>query len=138
MYQVTISATQKDIKKLKKEYNILYLDAIPNRYQMIDMRIMDIVKKHTSEAFNVTVEKLESLSRTDVNLQEAKHLARYLTKKFTSRLSLEAIGTLIGGVDHAATLNSIKAVENLIHVKFGDDSFRLKFNKVKKLVLEEI
>ena len=65
------------------------------------------------------------------DIAQARQIAMYLAKKHT-KATLTAIGSAIGGRNHATVLHSCKAVSNLIET---DRAFRKLVEEIEKEVL---
>lgn len=88
--------------------------------------IIDAVFAHQ----NIDRERFNSSERKR-DIAQARQIAMYLAKKHT-KATLTAIGTAIGGRNHATVLHSCKAVSNLIET---DRSFRKLVEEIEKEVL---
>ena len=113
--KITISLA----KDILKGYISLYQKEITIEH------IINTVCRH----LGVDKERLNSSERTrEVAL--ARQLAMYLAKQLT-KYPLTAIGSAIGGRNHATVLHSCKTVSNLMDT---DKSFRLQVEELEKLV----
>ena len=79
---------------------------------------------------NIDSERFNSTERTR-EIAQARQVAMYLAKQHT-KAPLTAIGSAIGGRNHATVLHSCKAVSNLIDT---DKQFRHQVEEIEKLVL---
>ncbi len=79
---------------------------------------------------NIDAERFNSTERTR-EIAQARQVAMYLAKQHT-KAPLTAIGSAIGGRNHATVLHSCKAVSNLIDT---DKQFRHQVEEIEKLVL---
>lgn len=82
------------------------------------------------EQLNITSEKLNSPERTR-DVAQARQIAMYLAKRHT-KAPLVAIGSAIGGRNHATVLHSCKAVSNQIET---DKAFQQQMEELTKKVL---
>lgn len=89
-------------------------------------RIIDVVCSHQ----NIDRERLNSTERTR-EIAQARQIAMYLAKQHT-KAPLTAIGSAIGGRNHATVLHSCKAISNLIET---DKNFRRQVEEIERLVL---
>jgi chromosomal replication initiator protein len=113
--KITISLA----KEILKGYISLYQKEIT-----ID-HIIDTI----CEQMNVDKERLLSAERTR-EVAIARQIAMYLAKQLT-KVPLTAIGTALGGRNHATVLHSCKTITNLMET---DQSFRLQVEELEKLV----
>jgi chromosomal replication initiator protein len=88
-------------------------------------RITEIVCKY----FEIDEQSFNSSKRTR-EVAQARQIAMYLAKQHT-KLPLTAIGSAIGGRNHATVLHSCKAVSNLIET---DKQFRRTVEEIEKKV----
>uniref|UniRef100_UPI0040564B6E chromosomal replication initiator protein DnaA n=1 Tax=Alistipes sp. TaxID=1872444 RepID=UPI0040564B6E len=88
--------------------------------------IIEIVCAHQ----NIDRERLNSTERTR-EVAQARQIAMYLAKQHT-KAPLTAIGSAIGGRNHATVLHSCKAVQNLLET---DKQFRHQIEEIEKAVL---
>ncbi len=79
---------------------------------------------------NIDRERLNSTERTR-EVAQARQIAMYLAKQHT-KAPLTAIGSAIGGRNHATVLHSCKAVQNLLET---DKQFRHQIEEIEKAVL---
>lgn len=82
------------------------------------------------EQLNITPVKLNSPERTR-DVAQARQIAMYLAKRHT-KAPLVAIGSAIGGRNHATVLHSCKAVSNQIET---DKAFQQQMEELTKKVL---
>ena len=82
----------------------------------------------TAKYYGVKPEDITSKSRTD-NIAYARHICVYIIKKLTD-LSYKAIGSFLGGRDHATVISSYNKVEEYINTKKNTDS------DIKKIIKE--
>lgn len=76
---------------------------------------VDRVIKAVSSYFNVSVEDLQSRSRKR-QLVQSRQIAMYLCRSLIPNCSLSAIGSEMGGKDHATVLHSCNIVSDLVNV----------------------
>lgn len=88
--------------------------------------IIDVVCGHQ----NIDRARLNSTERTR-DIAQARQIAMYLAKQHT-KAPLTAIGSAIGGRNHATVLHSCKAISNLIET---DKTFRNQIEEIERLVL---
>lgn len=83
---------------------------------------IDAVVEFVSERYLITHEELQSKTRKR-HIVEARQVCHWMIKNRVcyNNLSLNAIGHMIGGKDHATVMHSVKTVDNLIEI---DRSFR--------------
>ena len=89
-------------------------------------RITEIVCQY----FNIDEQSFNSTKRTR-EVAQARQIAMYLAKQHT-KLPLTAIGSAIGGRNHATVLHSCKNVTNLIET---DKVFRNQIEEIEKLII---
>ncbi len=82
----------------------------------------------TAKYYGVRVDDIKSKSRTD-NISYARHICVYIIKKLTD-LSYKAIGSFLGGRDHATLISSFNKVEEYIKTKKNTES------DIKKIIKE--
>lgn len=88
--------------------------------------IIDVVCAHQ----NIDRTRLNSTERTR-DVAQSRQIAMYLAKQHT-KAPLTAIGSAIGGRNHATVLHSCKAISNLIET---DKNFRHQVEEIERLVL---
>lgn len=88
--------------------------------------IIDVVCAHQ----NIDRTRLNSTERTR-DVAQSRQIAMYLAKQHT-KAPLTAIGSAIGGRNHATVLHSCKAISNLIET---DKNFRRQVEEIERLVL---
>lgn len=79
--------------------------------------------------FNIDEDSFNSTKRTR-EVAQARQIAMYLAKQHT-KLPLAAIGSAIGGRNHATVLHSCKAVSNMIDT---DKVFRGQIEELEKII----
>lgn len=79
--------------------------------------------------FNIDEDSFNSSKRTR-DVAQARQIAMYLAKQHT-KLPLAAIGSAIGGRNHATVLHSCKAVSNMIDT---DKVFRGQIEELEKII----
>lgn len=89
-------------------------------------RIIDVV----CDYLNLDHNRFNSTERTR-EIAQARQIAMYLAKQHT-KAPLTAIGSAIGGRNHATVLHSCKAISNLIET---DKTFRHQVEEIERLVL---
>ncbi len=110
-------ALAKEILKVYVKYS---------RKEITIENICDCVCTH----FNLSAEKFNSKKRTR-EIAQARQVAMYLSKNHT-KASLTAIGTAIGGKNHATVLHACKAISNLMET---DKDFRSQIDEIEKKIL---
>ena len=80
---------------------------------------------------HIDIQRLNSPERTREEVAQARQIAMYLAKQHT-KSPLIAIGSAIGGRNHATVLHSCKAVSNQIET---DKAFQRQMEELEKLVL---
>ena len=88
-------------------------------------RITEIVCQY----FDIDEQSFNSTKRTR-EVAQARQIAMYLAKQHT-KLPLTAIGSAIGGRNHATVLHSCKSVTNLIET---DKVFRNQIAEIEKII----
>jgi chromosomal replication initiator protein len=88
-------------------------------------RITEIVCKY----FNIDEQSFNSSKRTR-EVAQARQIAMYLAKQHT-KLPLAAIGSAIGGRNHATVLHSCKNVTNLIET---DKVIKNQIDEIEKMI----
>jgi chromosomal replication initiator protein len=91
---------------------------------------IDNIKQVVCETLGVTAESFASQRRTR-EIAQARQIAMYLSKKHT-KAPLTAIGSAVGGKNHATVLHSCKQVANLAET---DRAFRLQIEEIERRVL---
>ncbi len=95
------------------------------RREITAEKICQIVCHH----FGLDPEQLNSQKRTrDIAL--ARQVAMYLSKKYT-KMSLSAIGSVIGKKNHATVLHACKTIENLMET---DREFRQQMEELERRI----
>ena len=89
-------------------------------------RIVEIVCQY----YDIDEQSLNSSKRTR-DLAQARQVAMYLAKQHT-KLPLAAIGTAIGGRNHATVLHSFKQVTNMLET---DKIFRSQIEEIEKTII---
>ncbi len=87
--------------------------------------IIEVVSEH----FGITVDQIMSKSRSS-DVAKPRQVAMYLCKNMTD-LSLESIGQLLGGRDHATVMHGVKKVTDEIS---SDSSFKQTVETVRKKI----
>lgn len=88
---------------------------------------IDFIQKIVCDYFNMQADQLKSKTRKR-EIVQARQIAMYFAKNFT-KSSLAAIGSIIGGKDHATVLHACKTVSNLIDT---DKRFKLYIDEIEK------
>ena len=109
-------------KEILKVYVQLYQKEITIEH------IIKVVCEHLNLDFN----RFNSTERTR-EIAQARQIAMYLAKQHT-KAPLTAIGSAIGGRNHATVLHSCKAVSNLLET---DKAFRRQVEEIEKKVLTQ-
>ena len=91
---------------------------------------LDHIKKCVCEYLNLDPEKFNSPRRTR-EIAQARQMAMYLGKQHT-KAPLTAIGSAIGGKNHATVLHACKAVSNLMET---DKTFRRQVEEIERHIL---
>ncbi|MCI8327490.1 MAG: chromosomal replication initiator protein DnaA [Lachnospiraceae bacterium] len=88
--------------------------------------IIDVVCEH----FNITLEQIKSKSRSN-DIAKPRQIAMYLCKNMTD-VSLDNIGSLLGGRDHSTIIHGINKITNDIDsnetIKNSIDTIKKKIN----------
>ena len=92
---------------------------------------MEKVQSSVCEYFNISREELVSKSRKR-QIVQARQIAMYLCRNLISNCSLAAIGSEIGGKDHATVLHSCMTVSDLM---LTDRVFRKYVNDIEGLLV---
>ncbi len=87
------------------------------------------IRQVVCEYLKLDIDTFNSPKRTR-EIAQARQIAMYLCKKYT-KAPLTAIGSAIGGKNHATVLHAVKAVQNLIET---DKAFRRQIEDIEKLV----
>lgn len=103
--------------------------------QMIDKLVkntkkeisIDYIQKVVCDFFNLSPDMLQSKTRKR-EIVQARQIAMYFSKSLT-KTSLAAIGSQIGGKDHATVLHACKTVNNLLDT---DKRFRSQIADIEK------
>ena len=93
---------------------------------------LDHIIEVVCEYLNLDFARFNSTERTR-EIAQARQIAMYLAKQHT-KAPLTAIGSAIGGRNHATVLHSCKAVSNLIET---DKAFRRQVEEIEKKVLAQ-
>jgi len=88
---------------------------------------IDYIQKVVCNYFNMPVESISSQTRKR-EIVQARQIAMFFAKNMT-KSSLAAIGSLIGGKDHATVLHACKTVNNLMET---DKKFKLDVEEIEK------
>ncbi len=111
--EITLELAKKTISKLvkntKKEVSIIQ------------------IQKVVCEYFNMNIDLLQTKSRKR-EIVQARQIAMYFSKDLT-KSSLSAIGSEIGGKDHATVLHAYKTVRNLVETS---NEFKVYINEIKR------
>ncbi len=91
---------------------------------------IDSIVQIVCENMNVTLEAINSKARTR-EVAQARQIAMYLAKKHT-KSPLAAIGSAIGGRNHATVLHACKSVNNLMEI---DKMFSRKISDLEKILI---
>lgn len=91
---------------------------------------IDNIKSVVCDYLKLEPEKFNSPKRTR-EIAQARQIAMYLSKKHT-KAPLTAIGSAIGGKNHATVLHACKAISNLIET---DKVFKLQIEEIERKVL---
>ncbi len=91
---------------------------------------IDSIVQVVCEMMNVTLDAINSKARTR-DVAQARQIAMYFAKKHT-KSPLAAIGSAIGGRNHATVLHACKAVNNLMET---DKMFSRKISDIEKILL---
>ena len=92
---------------------------------------MEKVQQTVCDYFNISREDLVSKSRKR-QIVQARQIAMYLCRNLISNCSLAAIGSEIGGKDHATVLHSCMTVSDLM---LTDKVFRKYVNDIEGLLV---
>lgn len=87
--------------------------------------VIEIVAEH----FNISTDQMISKNRSN-NIAKPRQIAMYLCKNMTST-SLETIGALLGGRDHATIIHGIKKITNEYE---KDENFNHLIETIKKKI----
>ncbi len=90
---------------------------------------IDTIKDVVCQMLGVSAESFDSSRRTR-EIAQARQIAMYLSKKHT-KAPLTAIGSAIGGKNHATVLHSCKQVANLMDT---DRGFRFQIEEIEKKI----
>ena len=88
------------------------------------------ITKVVCKYFNIDEQSFNSSKRTR-EVAQARQIAMYLAKQHT-KLPLAAIGSAIGGRNHATVLHSCKNVLNLIET---DKVIKSQIDEISKLII---
>ena len=109
---------------LAKEVLKMYVKICPKEITI------DQVRKIVCEQLDIDEAAFDSPKRTR-EIAQARQIAMYLCKQHT-KASLSAIGTAIGGKNHATVLHACKAVTNLMET---DKAFAQTVDEIERIVL---
>ncbi len=109
---------------LAKEVLKMYVKICPKEITI------DQVRKIVCEQLDIDEAAFDSPKRTR-DIAQARQIAMYLCKQHT-KASLSAIGTAIGGKNHATVLHACKAVTNLMET---DKAFAQTVEEIERIVL---
>lgn len=93
---------------------------------------IDAIKSVVCDCLGVTAESFNSTRRTR-EIAQARQIAMYLSKKYT-KAPLAAIGSMIGGKNHATVLHSCKQITNLIET---DKAFKAQMEEIERRITEK-
>ncbi len=115
----------------KKEITLeLTKQIVDNFIKNINKEIsIDYIQKVVSEYFGLTIDQMNSKTRTR-NIVQARQLSMYFAKSHT-KSSLISIGLQCGNKDHATVLHACKTVQNMIDT---DKDFRIYVEDLKKKI----
>lgn len=88
------------------------------------------IVRTVSDAMEIDLDRINSSERTR-EVAQARQVAMYLAKQHT-KAPLAAIGSAIGGRNHATVLHSCKAVSNLLET---DKAFKQQVEEIEKRVM---
>jgi chromosomal replication initiator protein len=88
---------------------------------------IDYIQKIVSDYFHMPIELMVSKTRKR-EIVQARQIAMYFAREFTSE-SLAAIGSQIGGKDHATVMHAHNTVNDLIET---DKRFKIYINDIEK------
>jgi chromosomal replication initiator protein len=111
----------------KKEINIDLAIKMINKLVKCTVReiTVDYITKVVCDYFNLTTDSLHFKTRKR-EIVQARQIAMYFSKNLT-KSSLAAIGSQIGGKDHATVLHACRTVANL---KDTDKNFRVYLDEI--------
>ncbi len=91
---------------------------------------IDSIVQRVCEMMNISIDAVHSKARTR-DVAQARQIAMYFAKKHT-KSPLAAIGSAIGGRNHATVLHACKSVNNLMET---DKMFSRKISDIEKILL---
>lgn len=92
---------------------------------------MDKVQKVVCDYFNITRDALLSKSRKR-NIVQARQIAMYMIRHLIGSCSLSAIGSELGGKDHATVLHACNTVADLISI---DKTFKKYVDDIEEILV---
>jgi len=120
--------------KDKEEIDLEFaLEAFADTYdakQETGSLTVDSIKKAVAEYYNLTVNQINSKSRTS-NIIVARHIAMYLVRTMISDMSFIQIGKEFGGRDHSTVMKACNKVERNLS---KDPNYRKAVNDIKKRI----
>ena len=127
-----LSSLEANVSYLGRKLNTSLAKEILKIYVQVHQKevTIDSIIEVVCEYTNIDFARLNSTERTR-EVAQARQIAMYLAKQHT-KAPLTAIGSAIGGRNHATVLHSCKAVSNLIET---DKNFRHQVEEIEKLVL---
>jgi len=116
---------REDVQHILGEIYDSYVDIntdfkIKTRNQKINAIIASVI-----DVYNISHQKLILRTRKR-EIVEARQIASYLIKNSVN-ISLNDVGSLLGGFGHSNVLHSIKTVENLLQT---DKQFKYRYNQI--------
>lgn len=90
----------------------------------------DYIIKVVSDHMEVPYSDIMSAKRTQ-RVATARQIAMYLCRKYFPHLSLDHVGTLLGGRDHSTVINGVQKIETLIK---NDPNIRQTIETIEKKI----
>ncbi len=127
-----LSSLEANVSYLGRKVNTSLAKDILKIYVKVHQKeiTIDSIIEVVCEYMNVDFARLNSSERTR-EVAQARQIAMYLAKQHT-KSPLTAIGSAIGGRNHATVLHSCKAVSNLLET---DKNFRHQVEEIEKAIL---
>lgn len=129
-----LSSLEANASFLGRKINTTLAKEILKIYVQINQKEISIdnILEVVCSSLGIDFARLNSSERTR-EVAQARQIAMYLAKKHT-KLPLAAIGSAIGGRNHATVLHSCKAVNNLLDT---DKNFRQQVEEIEKQLLSK-
>ena len=100
-------------------------------------KVIDNIINECAEVFETSADIIKGTTRHRWESVYPRQCAMYLIKKKYPKITYQDLashfrgsGTVINNKNHATVMHGIKSVENLLHFKWGDNTFIDKYDNV--------